>query len=94
MSSVSNWGDKASRGQILDRPGCLKTRYWWGQYCMYVYSAHIFHKWDFMFINQRGTQDEATGVRVSAVFAVCATLCRQPCTYTHMYCVCMHTCAY
>lgn len=39
-------------------------------------------------------QDEATGVRVSAVFAVCATLCRQPRTYTHMYCVCMHMCAY
>lgn len=94
MSSCQQLERQGIQGPDTGQTWVSKTRHWWDQYCMYVYSAHIFHKWDFILINQRGEQDEATVVSVSAVFSVCANLCHQPCTYACMYCVYKHMCAY
>lgn len=78
-------GREGIQGPDTGQTWVSKTRYWWDQYCMYVFSAHIFHKWDFSLINQRREQYEATGVCASAMFSVCANLCHQMCTYAYMY---------
>lgn len=45
MSSCQQLGRQGIQGPDTGQTWVSKTRYWWDQYCMYVYSAHIFHKW-------------------------------------------------
>lgn len=68
------WTDAGVQGQVL--VGSI----------LYVYSTRIFHKWDFMLINQKEKQHEATGICVSDAFSVCANMSHQVCTYVCMYC--------
>jgi len=94
MSSCQQLGRQCIQGPDTGQTWLSKTTYWWDQYYVYVCSAHIFPKWDFILINHRRKQDEATGVCVSAVFSSCSNLCRQPRTYAYMYCAYMHMRAY
>lgn len=48
--NVSNWGDWASQGQLLDRTGCLRPGTGGIDIVRTFTYAYIFHKWDFILI--------------------------------------------